>query len=100
MVIQETAKPQMEGMLRHLEETSGFRLRDFRLFSGPSAEPGAPPWKGKADGVIITMGLSVGETAQQVYRWLPSGIVFGHRDDLSRIQQASSGRHDILVMLI
>ncbi len=47
MVIQETANRQMEGVLRHLEETSGFRLRDFRLFSGPSADAGAPPppWK-------------------------------------------------------
>ena len=65
------------GVLRYLQDTPGLRLRDFRVFGdlGTEAEAPPPPWTGKADGVVVSFGLSPKESPDLICRWFRRGQV-------------------------
>jgi len=67
----------LEGALHYLQDSPGLRLRDFRVFGdlGTELEAPPPPWTGKADGVVMSLGLSPNETPDLIYRWLRRGQV-------------------------
>jgi LacI family transcriptional regulator len=74
MVWQERANWRMEGVLRYLEATQEFMLRDFRFLTCAEIDETSPPppWKGKTDGIIISLGVNE-DKRNDMYNWLRRG---------------------------
>lgn len=60
----------MDGILRYLGEEPYLQIRDFRFSTSDENFDGAPPWLGKADGVIVIAGMEPG-----IVEWLARGEV-------------------------
>lgn len=65
----------VEGAVRYCEEQGGFQIRDFRLARLLDLNDlSPPPWRGRADGVILALG-SDEASAKQAADWVLSGGV-------------------------
>jgi len=73
-VVQEVANRRLEGILRYLQDQPDLTLRDFRFLHDFEVDETAPPppWKGKADGMILRFGM-VGDQVEEVAAWLERG---------------------------
>ncbi|MEI7910331.1 MAG: substrate-binding domain-containing protein [Verrucomicrobiota bacterium] len=65
----------VEGALRYVTATPGLVCRDFSFLQEVATDElaPAPPWQGKADGMILAFGLSKDEPVDAVMRWIERG---------------------------
>ncbi|HET6248307.1 MAG TPA: substrate-binding domain-containing protein [Tepidisphaeraceae bacterium] len=74
-ISQETLQRTMTGLLRYCEEIGGLVVRDFRLEKYiEELDTKPPPWRDRADGVIINMGIA-DVPAKVMADWVLSGGV-------------------------
>jgi LacI family transcriptional regulator len=73
MAQSETGDRRLAGMLRYLEETGQFILRDYRFLSDvDTGQNSAPPaWSGKVDGVVLFAHIA--GVVEDGVRWLKRG---------------------------
>lgn len=72
----ESVHQMLQGTLRYCDEVGGFAVRDFRAretFDIKPSEP--PPWRGRADGMLMFLPRPPGSTDRQVADWVLSGGV-------------------------
>lgn len=73
-VVQEVANRRLEGILLYLQDQPDLTLRDFRFLNTLDVDKTAPPppWKGKADGMVLHFGV-IGDEVDELADWLERG---------------------------
>jgi len=75
LISMEISRRWIDGILRYLEENPTLALRDYGFVDGFGMDSLAapPPWKGKADAMILGFGLGEGDTPDQAMQWIERG---------------------------
>ena len=64
------------GAIRFARQQGDILIRDCRIpFYDAGSHPPSPPWAGHVDGIILEVGLSKDETAEEVVQWVERGGV-------------------------